>query len=96
LESGVTVRGDLFVDCSGFAGLLIDKTLGTEFEDWSHWLPCDSAVAVQTASVAPPIPYTRSIARDFGWQWRIPLQSRVGNGLVFSSQYLSDEDGSCF
>lgn len=92
LESGITVRGDLFIDCSGFAGLLIDKTLGTEFEDWSHWLPCDSAVAVQTASVAPPIPYTRSIARDFGWQWRIPLQSRVGNGFVFSSQYLSDED----
>ncbi|MEJ6812286.1 MAG: tryptophan 7-halogenase, partial [Oceanospirillaceae bacterium] len=88
--------GDLFIDCSGFSALLIDKTLGVEYEDWSHWLPCDSAIAVQTASVSSPIPYTRSIARDCGWQWRIPLQSRVGNGLVFSSQYMSDDEATQF
>lgn len=92
LESGLSVSGDLFVDCSGFAALLIGKTLQTEYQDWSNWLPCDRAVAVQTASVAPPIPYTRSIARDFGWQWRIPLQSRVGNGMVYSSDYLSEDE----
>ena len=91
LESGQTISGDLFVDCSGFAALLIDKTLGTTFEDWSHWLPCDRAVAVQTAADDEPIPYTRSIAHPFGWQWRIPLQSRVGNGIVYSSQYMTDD-----
>jgi tryptophan halogenase len=94
LDSGLIIEGDLFIDCSGFVGLLIDKTLGTEFEDWSQWLPCDSAIAVQTKSISPPIPYTRSIARDCGWQWRIPLQSRVGNGLVFSSQYLTDDQAT--
>ena len=94
LDSGVSIEGDLFIDCSGFAALLIDKTLGVDFEDWSQWLPCDSAIAVQTASISPPVPYTRSIARDCGWQWRIPLQSRVGNGLVFSSQYLSDDEAT--
>ena len=96
LDSGLKVEGDLFIDCSGFSALLIDKTLGVEYEDWSHWLPCDSAIAVQTASVSSPIPYTRSIARDCGWQWRIPLQSRVGNGLVFSSQYMSDDEATQF
>ena len=94
LESGRTIGADLFVDCSGFHGLLIDKTLHTEYEDWSNWLPCDSAVAVQTESVGEPIPYTRAIARDAGWQWRIPLQSRVGNGMVFCSQYLSDDQAA--
>ncbi|MCW8196343.1 tryptophan 7-halogenase [Proteobacteria bacterium 005FR1] len=92
LASGQVVEGDLFIDCSGFRGLLIEQTLHTGYEDWSHWLPCDSAVAVQTSSVSEPIPYTRSIARDAGWQWRIPLQHRVGNGLVYCSRYLSDED----
>ena len=92
LENGREIEGDLFIDCSGFRGLLIEKTLGVEFEDWSHWLPCDSAVAVQTASVGDAIPYTRSIAHQAGWQWRIPLQHRVGNGLVYCSRYLSDED----
>jgi tryptophan halogenase len=94
LESGQIVEGELFVDCSGFRGLLINETLQTPFDDWSQWLPCDSAVAVQTASVSPPIPYTRSIAREAGWQWRIPLQSRVGNGLVFSSKHLDDEQAT--
>lgn len=94
LESGERVEGDLFLDCTGFRGLLIEQTLNTGYEDWSHWLPCNSAVAVQTESVGPPIPYTRSIAREAGWQWRIPLQHRVGNGLVFSSKHLSDDEGT--
>jgi tryptophan halogenase len=92
LESGEVIEGDLFVDCTGFRGLLIEQTLHTGYDDWSHYLPCDSAVAVQTKSVGPPIPYTRSIARESGWQWRIPLQSRVGNGLVYCSRYLSDDE----
>jgi len=92
LESGRVLEGDLFIDCTGFRGLLIEQTLHTGYEDWSHWLPCDSAVAVQTRSVGPPIPYTRSIARESGWQWRIPLQSRVGNGLVYCSRYMSDDE----
>ncbi len=94
LESGQTVEGDLFIDCTGFRGLLIEQTLKTGFEDWSHWLPCNSALAVQTESVSAPIPYTRSIARDAGWQWRIPLQHRVGNGLVYCSDYLSDDEAA--
>ena len=94
LESGTVLEGDLFIDCTGFRGLLIEQTLHTGYDDWSHWLPCDSAVPVQTRSVGPPIPYTRAIARDAGWQWRIPLQSRVGNGLVFCSRYLSDDEAT--
>ena len=94
MENGQTIDGDLFVDCSGFVGLLINKALGTDYDDWSHYLPCDSAVAVQTKSVEDPIPYTRSIARDAGWQWRIPLQHRVGNGMVFCSKFLSDEQAT--
>ena len=92
LQSGQLVEGDLFIDCTGFRGLLIEQTLQAGYEDWRHWLPCDSAVAVQTESVQPPIPYTRAIAREAGWQWRIPLQHRVGNGVVFSSQHWSDDE----
>ena len=92
LDSGKRIEGDLFIDCTGFRGLLIDQTLNSGFEDWSHWLPSNSAVAVQTESVGPPIPYTRAIARDVGWQWRIPLQHRVGNGVVFSSKHWSDDE----
>jgi tryptophan halogenase len=92
LDSGERIEGDLFLDCTGFRALLIEDTLEAGFEDWTHWLPCDSAVAVQTESVAPPIPYTRSIAREAGWQWRIPLQHRVGNGVVFSSKHWSDDE----
>ncbi|KPH92925.1 tryptophan halogenase [Pseudoalteromonas porphyrae] len=91
LSSGQIMNGDLFIDCTGLSALLIEKTLNTGFEDWSHWLPCDSAIAVQTKSTADPVPYTRSIARDAGWQWQIPLQHRVGNGLVYSSRHLTDE-----
>lgn len=91
LADGSHVAGDLFIDCTGFKGLLIEQALHTGYEDWSHVLPCDSAIAVQTAAVETPRPYTRSIARDGGWQWRIPLQNRVGNGLVYCSKYVSDE-----
>jgi tryptophan halogenase len=91
LDSGTLVEGDLFIDCTGFRGLLIGETLKEEYEDWSHWLHCDSAIAVQTASVKEAVPYTRSIAREAGWQWQIPLQHRVGNGIVFSSKHTSDD-----
>lgn len=91
LESGQVIEGDLFIDCTGFRGLLIEQTLKTGYRDWSHWLPCDSAVAVQTESVIEAIPYTRSIAHESGWQWRIPLQHRVGNGMVYSSKYIEDD-----
>ena len=91
LDSGVDIAGDLFIDCTGFRGLLIGETLKVGYEDWSHWLFNDSAVAVQTESVGEAVPYTRSIAHQSGWQWRIPLQSRVGNGLVYSSAYMNDE-----
>ena len=92
LESGEQIEGELFIDCSGFRGLLIQQVLKTQWVDWSHWLRNNSAVAVQTESVSPPAPYTRSTARPSGWQWKIPLQNRVGNGLVYSSDYLSDDD----
>ena len=92
LESGAKVEGDLFVDCTGFRGLLIEQTLEAGYEDWRHWLQTDSALAVQTESTGDVPPYTRAIARSAGWQWRIPLQSRVGNGLVFCSEHQSQEE----
>ncbi|HET7817390.1 MAG TPA: tryptophan halogenase family protein [Sphingomicrobium sp.] len=88
LESGERIEGDLFLDCTGFRALLIGDALGVGFDDWSHWLPCDSAIAIQTSSAGPPHPYTRAIAHDAGWQWRIPLQSRTGNGLVYAAEHL--------
>jgi tryptophan 7-halogenase len=88
---GETLGGDLFIDCSGMRGLLIEGTLKTGFEDWSHWLPCDRAVAVPCEKVAAPIPYTRASAREAGWQWRIPLQHRTGNGYVYSSRFIADD-----
>jgi tryptophan 7-halogenase len=91
LESGQVVEGDLFIDCTGFRGLLIEQTLETGYEDWNHWLPCDRAVAVQTESNGPAVPYTRAIAHEAGWRWKIPLQHRVGNGLVYCSEHMSDE-----
>ena len=92
LESGESVAGDLFVDCTGFRGLLIEQTLKSGFEDYGHWLRTDSALAVQTPSTDEIPPYTRSIARQAGWQWKIPLQHRVGNGMVFCSQYQSVDE----
>ncbi|WP_394133212.1 tryptophan halogenase family protein [Shewanella maritima] len=91
LESGERVEGDIFIDCTGFRALLIEQTLNTGYEDWSHYLPCDSAIAVQTKSTGTPLAYTRSIAHESGWQWRIPLQSRTGNGMVYCSKFISDE-----
>jgi tryptophan 7-halogenase len=91
LESGEVVEADLFIDCTGFAGLLIDKTLKTPYEDWSHWLPCNSAIAIQTESVEPAKPYVTCTAHQAGWQWHIPLQHRVGNGNVFCSDFMSDD-----
>jgi tryptophan halogenase len=92
LESGASVTGDLFVDCSGFRGLLIEQTLAAGYEDYSPWLFTDRALAVQTPSGKEIPPYTRAIARDSGWQWRIPLQHRVGNGMVFSSHHQSEDE----
>ncbi|WP_277979063.1 tryptophan halogenase family protein [Sphingomonas phyllosphaerae] len=94
LETGTRVEGDLFLDCSGFRGLLIEETLGAGFEDWSHWLPCDRAVAVPCANGGDRQPLTRSTARAAGWQWRIPLQHRIGNGYVYASQHLSDDEAA--
>ncbi|HEY5801185.1 MAG TPA: tryptophan halogenase family protein [Burkholderiaceae bacterium] len=91
LDSGLVIEGDLFIDCTGFRALLIGQTMKEEYQDWSEWLFCDSAIAVQTESYGEAVPYTRSIAHEAGWQWRIPLQSRVGNGLVFSSRYMEDD-----
>lgn len=91
LEDGTVIEGDLFIDCTGFRALLIGQTLKEEYEDWSHWLLCDSALAVQTVPDGELVPYTRSIARQSGWQWRIPLQNRVGNGHVYASRFIDDE-----
>ena len=91
LDGGREIAGDLFIDCSGFQGLLIEKGLQTGYEDWTHWLPCDRAVAVPCESRSEPSSYTRSIADRAGWQWRIPLQHRMGNGYVFSSRHLSGD-----
>ena len=88
---GRIVEGDLFLDCSGFQGLLIEGALQTGYDDWSHWLPADRAIAVPCARIADPVPYTRATARPGGWQWRIPLQHRTGNGYVYSSRFIDDE-----
>ena len=92
LQSGEYIEGDLFLDCTGFRGLLIDQTLQIGFEDYDRWLPCDRAIAVQTEAVLQPVPYTRAIAHECGWQWQIPLQHRVGNGVVYSSNHWSDDE----
>lgn len=94
LANGQRVGGDLFIDCSGFRGLLIEQTLKTGYDDWSHWLPCDRAMAVPCARGGEFTPYTRSTARPAGWQWRIPLQHRTGNGYVYSSRHLSDDEAA--
>ena len=91
MEDGRVIEADFFIDCSGFRGLLIEQTLKTGYEDWSHWLPCDRAMAVPCTRTQPLHPFTRSTARDPGWQWRIPLQHRTGNGLVYSSKHIDDE-----
>ncbi|HEY0044674.1 MAG TPA: tryptophan halogenase family protein [Allosphingosinicella sp.] len=92
LANGETVEGDLFIDCSGFRSLLLGDALGVPFEDWSHWLLCDSAIAVQSQGTGSLPPYTSVTARRAGWQWHIPLQHRTGNGIVFSSRHIGEED----
>ena len=92
LKDSQTIEADFFIDCSGFRGLLIEQALKTGYEDWTHWLPCDRAWAVQSEQPDEPLPYTRSTAHSAGWQWRVPLQDRLGNGHVFSCKYMSDED----
>lgn len=92
LADGRVIDGDLFLDCTGFSARLIEGALNTSYEPYGHYLPCDSAVAIQTELVGPPRPYTQAIAQDFGWQWRIPLQHRVGNGMVYSSRHISDDE----
>jgi tryptophan halogenase len=92
LESGTVVEGDIFIDCTGFRALLLGDALGVGYDDWSDCLPANSAYAVQTESHRPPVPYTRSIALDAGWRWQIPLQHRVGNGVVFSDKFKSEQE----
>jgi tryptophan halogenase len=94
LESGEVVSGDFFIDCTGFRSLLLGETLGSEFEDWSKWLPCDRAFAVPSEREGELTPYTRSTALEAGWQWRIPLQHRTGNGYVFSSSFISENEAA--
>jgi tryptophan halogenase len=94
LKDGQVIAGDLFIDCSGFKGLLIQQQLGTGYDDWSHWLPCDRAVAIPSERFETTLPYTRSIAHSAGWQWRIPLQHRNGNGLVYSSAHYTDAEAT--
>lgn len=94
LKSGARIEGDLFIDCSGFRGLLVEQALKTGYDDWTHWLPCDRAVAVPSEKTSAATPYTRSTARGAGWQWRIPLQHRTGNGYVYSSAHLGDQQAA--
>jgi tryptophan halogenase len=91
LDNGARMEGDFFIDCSGFRGLLIQEALKTGYEEWTHWLPCDRAMTVPCASAGPLTPYTGLTAREGGWQWRIPLQHRIGNGYVYSSNFITDE-----
>ncbi|MCV0415901.1 MAG: tryptophan 7-halogenase [Brevundimonas sp.] len=92
LEDGEVIAADLFVDCSGFRGLIIEEAMKTGYEAWTQWLPCDRAIAVPCARTEPFTPYTRATARDAGWQWRIPLQHRTGNGHVFSSRHMDEAE----
>lgn len=92
LENGELHEADFFIDCSGFHGLLIEQALNTGYDDWTHWLPCDSAVTVPSESSGEPWPFTRSTAQKAGWQWRIPLQHRIGNGHVYCSKYMTDDE----
>ncbi|MCA8901264.1 MAG: tryptophan 7-halogenase [Hyphomonas sp.] len=92
LESGTEIEGDLFIDCTGFRGLLIEQTLNAGYNRWKSWLPCDRAAAVPCEKADTLLPYTRSTAHKFGWQWRIPLQHRTGNGMVYASDFVSDDE----
>jgi tryptophan 7-halogenase len=94
LDNGTEIAGDVFIDCTGFRGLLIEETLKSGYDDWTHWLPCNRALAVPSERSKDFTPYTRSTAHGAGWQWRIPLQHRTGNGIVYSSEHLSDDEAA--
>ncbi|WP_028966459.1 tryptophan halogenase family protein [Sphingomonas phyllosphaerae] len=94
LADGRRIAGDFFVDCSGFRSLLLGEALGVPFVSWQHWLPCDRALAVPSASTTPLLPYTRATAESAGWRWRIPLQHRVGNGHVYASAFVDDQQAA--
>jgi tryptophan halogenase len=94
LDDEQRIEADLYIDCSGFRGLLIEQALKTGYEDWTQWLPCDRAVAVPCENAATLTPFTHSTARAAGWQWRIPLQHRIGNGYVYCSRFISDEEAA--
>jgi tryptophan 7-halogenase len=94
LTSGARIEGDLFIDCSGFRAVLLGGALGVPWQDWTHWLPCDRALAVATPRADPLVPYTRATARRAGWCWRIPLQHRTGNGYVFSSRFIGEDEAA--
>ncbi|MFN3211762.1 MAG: tryptophan halogenase family protein [Henriciella sp.] len=94
LESGKTVQADLFIDCSGFRGVLIEQALETGYDEWTQWLPCNRAVAAPSEAIGTLLPYTRATARKAGWQWRIPLQHRTGNGHVYWNEYISDDEAA--
>lgn len=94
LKDGRRVEGDFFIDCTGFRGLLIEGALKTGYDDWSHYLPCDRAIAVPCAHGGDFTPYTRSVAQTAGWRWRIPLQHRIGNGYVHCSDFISEDEAT--
>ena len=94
LESGDSIAADLFVDCSGFRGILIEQAMATGYDDWSEWLPCNRAVAAPCEARGELLPYTRATARTAGWQWRIPLQHRTGNGYVYWNEFISDDEAA--
>lgn len=94
LEDGTAIGADFYIDCTGFRGLLIEQTLKTGYDDWTHWLPCDRAIAAPSERSAAFTPYTRSTAKAAGWQWRIPLQHRTGNGIVYSSAHMSEDEAT--
>ena len=94
LADGTQVEADFFIDCTGFRSLLLGETLGTDYEDWSHWLPCNRVVAVPCEADGPPLPYTRATAHGAGWQWRIALQNRIGNGHVYCSEHMGEDEAT--
>ena len=94
IEGGVDIAGDFFIDCSGFRGLLIEQALGSGYDDWSEWLPCNRAVALPSENVGRLVPYTRATARPAGWQWRIPLQHRTGNGHVYCDEHMGADEAT--
>ena len=94
LDDGRRIHGDFFIDCTGFRRLLIGEALGVPYEDWTHWLPCDRAFAVPCESAPPLLAHTRAVAKNAGWQWRIPLQHRLGNGHVYCGAFMSDDEAA--